>query len=60
MTTLDLHNRTRQPHPTKGATGMRISRLSPAEREVVARVVDDAPPLRPALVAEIASLIGAR
>ena len=61
MTTLDLHNRTRQPHPTKGATGMRmISPLSPAERDIVARVVDAAPTLRPTVVAELSALIGSR
>jgi len=32
--------------------------LSPEERAIVSRVVDVAPPLRPALVAEVAALFG--
>lgn len=32
--------------------------LSPDERSVITRVVDAAPPLRPAIVEEIAALLG--
>ncbi|WP_258186430.1 hypothetical protein [Microbacterium sp. PAMC21962] len=32
--------------------------LSPDERDVITRVVDNAPPLRPATVAELAALLG--
>ncbi|WP_258524541.1 hypothetical protein [Microbacterium sp. SMR1] len=35
-----------------------LAPLSPDERAIVARVVDAAPPLRPALIAEIAALFG--
>lgn len=35
-----------------------IAPLSPDEREIVARVVDAASPLRPAVVAELAALLG--
>lgn len=37
-----------------------LTPLSDAERAIVSRVVDTAPPLRPAVVSEIAALIGAR
>lgn len=35
-----------------------LAPLSSEERAIVSRVVDTAPPLRPALVAEIAALFG--
>lgn len=35
-----------------------IAPLSEDERRVVSRVVDSAPPLRPALVADLAALFG--
>lgn len=35
-----------------------IAPPSPAEREIISRVVDSAPPLRPALVAELSALFG--
>ncbi|WP_404435241.1 hypothetical protein [Microbacterium aerolatum] len=40
------------------APAVSIAPLSSDERDVVTRVVDSAPPLRPATVSELAALLG--